>query len=200
MRLLAQLYYLLTKRLSYHRFNSPEKFNRLYTLDEDPFNVRDSRYEKHKFDLMMQVLGDQRFEYLLDIGCGTGGTTKRIANIAKHIVAIDFSERAIELAREYCQDEPNIEFCVADVTQFTYADPFDCFVCSEVLYYLPNDGLIRAIENMNLLATPGAVLVAVTRMDDETVFPELSRRFERLRSAKSKGWLRPFRIDLFQIK
>lgn len=200
MRFLAQLYYLLVKRMDYSRFNTPGKFDTLYTLDDDPFNVATSNYEQRKFDDLLHVLGHRRFKHTLDLGCGPGIMTARFAAYSDRITALDFSAKALELARQNCHHCTNVTFQQADVTTFVSNDKYDLFLCSEVLYYLSPDGFQRLISHIRQMAAPEAELVAICRMDDERVRNELEKSFVLLGERKSEKWLRPYVIYRFGVR
>ena len=55
-------------------------------------------------------------EVVLDVGCGSGGTTLAAATQAERVVGVDFSEPLVELARRRAQDARigNAEFVIAD--------------------------------------------------------------------------------------
>jgi SAM-dependent methyltransferase len=61
---------------------------------------------------------------VLDVGCGTGGSTRRIARIATlgEVMGIDLSSRMLELARERCTDEglDNVTFVRGDAQVFPF--------------------------------------------------------------------------------
>lgn len=52
---------------------------------------------------------------ILDIGCGNGVTSRRLAAMGARVVAIDFSETLIEIARNR-QSSPAIDYRVVDAT------------------------------------------------------------------------------------
>jgi len=54
---------------------------------------------------------------ILDVACGAGRFTRRMAEMGAHVVAFDFSERFIERAKQRTPaDVTNIEYHVADAT------------------------------------------------------------------------------------
>src|SRR5436190_21728526 len=63
-----------------------------------------------------ETLGNQRFNSILEIGCGTGKNTAFLVEIGKHVHALDFSQGMIEKAKEKVKAE-NVRFEMADITQ-----------------------------------------------------------------------------------
>jgi 2-polyprenyl-3-methyl-5-hydroxy-6-metoxy-1,4-benzoquinol methylase len=75
---------------------------------------------------------------VLEIGCGTGQLAALlIEQGVESYVGIDFSPKAIELAR---QAAPAGRFAVDDArTSNIYDEPHDALVCTEVLEHVPDD-------------------------------------------------------------
>ena len=56
-------------------------------------------------------------EHILDVGCGNGVTSRRLAHLGARVVAIDYSARFLELARSRSQDlSDRIEYRLVDAT------------------------------------------------------------------------------------
>ena len=82
-------------------------------------------------------LGSQRFDSILEIGCGTGKNTVFLAEIGRRVEAVDFSEGMIEKAKEKVRKE-NVRFSLMDITPpWQFGDrAFDLIVCSLVLEHI----------------------------------------------------------------
>lgn len=81
------------------------------SYDHDPNSTRDLDRQ-----VTTQILGQQRAEYLLELGCGTGKNTQFLATIATHVHALDFTEAMLAHARAKVP-APNVTFALADLTQ-----------------------------------------------------------------------------------
>ena len=92
-------------------------------------------------DLAASVLestfSGQRFQSIVETGCGTGRNTPFLATIGKKIHAIDFSERMMEKAKIKTNAE-NVTFTRADLTKQWPCDDVsaDLIVCSLVLEHI----------------------------------------------------------------
>lgn len=62
-----------------------------------------------------QLLNRADFTQVLEIGCGTGKNTTWLAQKAKALTAVDFSEEMMKLAQEKVT-APNVQFRQADIT------------------------------------------------------------------------------------
>jgi SAM-dependent methyltransferase len=105
-------------------------------------------------------------EQILDIGCGNGVTSRRLAHLGARVVAIDASVRFLELARSRSQDlSYRIEYRLVDATDEAQLlalgeGRFDALVCNMVLMDIPViDPLARAA--VRLLRPGGRFVFAV---------------------------------------
>jgi len=95
----------------------------------------------------------------LEIGCGTGAFARLLARRADRVVAVDLSPEMIRVARERSRDCPNIDFRVADVTDWAWpVGQFDCIATIAMLHHLP---FAETLARMRDALKPGGVLVAL---------------------------------------
>jgi len=97
----------------------------------------------------------------LDIGCGFGDTTERIAGLAGpggHAHGVDIAPRFIESANgEFAG--PNVSFAVADIQFDDLGGPYDYVFSRFGVMFCDNPG--AAMRNVRRRMAPGARLVAV---------------------------------------
>jgi SAM-dependent methyltransferase len=122
----------------------------------DPYKVA-SGAEVKKFDHAFSLLGNRYFEQGIEIGCGEGFNTWRVAKICKKVLALDISLLAIRRARKN-NPLPNIEFTTFDVTANSQKTGFDYVFCSETLYYLHINQLEDAIQKIISMAKKAGVI------------------------------------------
>jgi trans-aconitate 2-methyltransferase len=97
----------------------------------------------------LQLTGGER---VLDVGCGDGKVTAKIANLVPHgsVLGIDPSRNMIAFARGNfpAAAHPNLHFDVADVRTLPYRAEFDLVVSFNALHWVPEQeaalGRIRA--------------------------------------------------------
>jgi SAM-dependent methyltransferase len=93
---------------------------------------------------------------VLDAGCGRGELAERLADAGIEVVAIDQSERMVELTRVR-----GVDARVADVQELPFADgEFDVAVANFMLYHVPD--VDRALNELARVLSPGGRLVAAT--------------------------------------
>ncbi|HWB75958.1 MAG TPA: class I SAM-dependent methyltransferase [Nannocystaceae bacterium] len=95
---------------------------------------------------------------VLDVGCGTGGTTLAYARLPRECTGIDISAPMIELARVRAQREhSNATFVCDDVETHAFAPAsFATIVSRFGVMFFPDP--VRAFTNLRAAAQPGAQL------------------------------------------
>jgi SAM-dependent methyltransferase len=102
----------------------------------DPWDLENSALDQQSYGRQLALIGDRRYERVLEIGCAAGAFTRRLAPLADRVVAVDVAPSAIERARE---DVPaNVEFRVGDVMELDPVGdgPWELVVMSETIYYV----------------------------------------------------------------
>ena len=107
-----------------------ERFERLYESDPDPWDYGSSEYEREKYARTLAALGAGPFGRVLEVGCSIGIFTERLAPVCRELVAIDFSHRALELARQRLEDHDNVEIVQASFPEDVPEGPLDLIICS----------------------------------------------------------------------
>jgi SAM-dependent methyltransferase len=120
--------------------------------DGDPWRVGSSELDKASHEHQLGLLGEKRYERVLELGCGGGFFTRRLAEIADRIVAIDIASSAVEFAREPNFVSEAIDFRVADIVDYDprAEGPWDLVVMSETIYYL---GWVQPLFRVGWLAS-----------------------------------------------
>ena len=76
-------------------------------------------------------------DVVLDVGCGNGFNSYRIAEKAKKVVGVDFNEDYILFARKNYKRK-NLEFLNQDIMDFDNKMKFDVIILSNVLEHIEN--------------------------------------------------------------
>jgi trans-aconitate methyltransferase len=104
---------------------------------------------------LLTLLSPQPRERILDLGCGTGQLTQKIAAVGAEVIGIDQSLAMIEKATA---NYPHLQFAVADARDFQVEQPFDAVFSNAVLHWIPEpDAVIRCLREA---LKPGGRFVA----------------------------------------
>jgi SAM-dependent methyltransferase len=121
-----------------------QDFDRIALVSEDG-----ALHNDHYHNFLLQHL-PANCHSVLEIGCGTGGFARRLAERSSagsagilpatcaRVLALDLSPEMIRIAREQSAQFPNIEFQLADVSDWPLApESFDCIASIATLHHLP---------------------------------------------------------------
>ena len=162
-------------------------FETVYARWDDPWRSASPyyRYQRRKYEQVIQLLPRDRFGRALDLGCGLGLLAPMLAPRVEEFLGLDIAEGAINRARERSAHLPNVHFEQSDMLHLPkdLDGRFDLVLVLDVLYYLsPLDAelLKQLAERIADLLVPGGLCVLVNHY----FFPidsnsRLSRRIHR---------------------
>lgn len=127
-------------------------FDRIAMLATEEWNHNDTY---HSF-LLKHV--PAQCDQALDIGCGTGGFSRLLAQRAQHVLALDLSPQMIRLAQEHSRRFSHLEYQTADVLKYELPTAhFDCVVSIATLHHLPFAEMLSRMKEA--LKVGGTLLV-----------------------------------------
>ncbi len=98
--------------------------------------------------------------HALDLGCGGGQASLRLAARRYAVTGVDFSETAIALARA---NVPGVEFLVGDCLGLPFPDDaFGLAIDNHVLHCLVGDDRVRFLRETARVLRPGGLLFCET--------------------------------------
>lgn len=115
---------------------------------------------KHSFvwhfgESLIELLAPQPGQRILDLGCGTGHLTHKIAESGTDAVGLDASPEMIGQAR---QNFPKIKFTLQSATSMTFQEEFDAVFSNAALHWIPEADKVAA--GISAALKPGGRLVA----------------------------------------
>lgn len=133
------------------------------------YNQRAKEYEKvylnpaeqgdlQKAERIFQDLFAQKT--VLEIACGTGWWTERIAQTATSILATDVNESVIEIAKQKQMPE-NVTFAVADMFGFTADKNFDGVFAGFIWSHILLQDLDRFLDKVKSFLKPNGTFVLI---------------------------------------
>lgn len=79
-------------------------------------------HDNNILDKILEASDIQLTDHVVEIGCGKGVLTKRLAAVAKTVDVIEIDERWIEVAQDECREFSNIRFIHADIVKRQFLD------------------------------------------------------------------------------
>ena len=109
--------------------------------------------------LLDRILEGRQFQKTLDLGCGPGIQTVRLARHSKEVVGVDIADDLLRVARDRCRDYLNVRFVKEDARALSFdADSFEAiFAYGDVLSHIV-DGYEQAVSEISRVAKPGAMV------------------------------------------
>ena len=161
--------------------------------------------ESRYFDRFLRKSKLQFAGRVLDVGCGNGRFSRRIAQQAEHVVAIDVAPHD-----EWNQAQSGLEFAVGNAEELAFPDrSFDTVFAMNMLHHTESPA--RAIGEIHRVCKPGGQIIIVepnrwnplgyvhlTLMGNHQHFP--TRRFlELARGGLSTPELRQFECHCYPV-
>ena len=129
-------------------FNN-QKAVEIYTAKTELFPIEETLFKKH-------LTTPQR---ILDLGCGTGRTTRHLKDMGHKVIGVDIAPQMIQQAEAL---HPDIPFQVGDATQLNHPDEyFDSvlFSFNGLDYIYPETDRIQALQEINRVLKHGGLFL-----------------------------------------
>ena len=152
----------------------------------DSWKLESSAFEQAKYNRQLELLGGARWRRVLEIGCGAGAFTGRLAMVADYVLALDVAPSAIARAQKTTPANRSVEFSVEDVmvSDLDAEGRWDLVVMSETVYYL---GWLHTFFEVGWLAgrifdatTPGGKFMMTNTFGDDEQLPWILRTYRDL--------------------
>lgn len=154
-------------------------FDRLALLDSEGWSANN-----HYHDFLLRYVPADCLS-ALEIGCGTGAFSRRLAERSKQVVALDLSSEMIRVARSRSAQFPNIEYRRVDVMSHDLpASGFDCVATIATLHHLP---LREVILKLRQAVKPNGLLIILDLFEPERNLLKLSGWHDNLANLVACG-------------
>jgi 2-polyprenyl-3-methyl-5-hydroxy-6-metoxy-1,4-benzoquinol methylase len=114
----------------------------------------DVSYHKILIPTIMRLIGDVTGKKIIDVGCGSGYLTAKLAHHASYVLGVDPSRKMIEIANREYNQIPHLEFVNESIEDFSNTrsdNEFDVAVSNMSLITIPDlDETLRAISSLLL--------------------------------------------------
>ncbi|MEO0771656.1 MAG: methyltransferase domain-containing protein [Pseudomonadota bacterium] len=112
-------------------------------------------------DHLLEVAALQPGERVIDIGCGTGLSTRRAGRVAGHVTGVDIAEQMLVKARASAKGQDNVDFQCADAQIHAFEDGvFDAVISRFGVMFFADPS--AAFANIARAVKPGGRMVFMT--------------------------------------
>ena len=133
---------------------------------------KDCKTYENLVDRIKKVL--TRNMFALELACGTGLLSVRLAGSVKHLEATDFSKEMISKAKGKTHSS-RLHFSAQDATNLSYADKtFDAVIISNALHIMPEPEI--ALSEIRRVLKQDGILIAPTFTAAGSIFGRLKIR------------------------
>ena len=138
--------------------------------------------------IVIDQLNDLPFKSLIDIGCGDGRLLKELVVLypEKRFLGVDYSKRAIQLARAM---NPDLDYRIFDIIQDPLKELFDVATLVEVLEHIPLNQIDTFISSLaTALNENGRLVLTVPHKNS----PLLEKHIQHFTGAALEELLTPY--------
>ena len=120
--------------------------------------------------LLDTATGSERFGTAIDVGCGEGWVTERLAPRCAEVLAVDISDTALGRARERCAHAANVRFQRWDLLRDPPLGEFDLVLAMGVFEVFRRPSAMRRVRRriLDMTAPGGHLLVTTTKQSPVT--------------------------------
>lgn len=123
--------------------------------------------DKWDGDLFFELLELNKIDKVLEIGCGTGRLSLKVAPKVRSFTGIDISEKTIEKAKEHLRFD-NISLICADFLEYIFNEKYDLVFSSLTFMHIKEKS--EAITKIsNLLNENGRVVLSIDKNKDKYI-------------------------------
>ncbi len=130
--------------------------------------------------LVINTLGIDSHDVVLDVACGPGLITCAIAEVAKCVTGVDITPAMIQQARQKKQNRPNMEWVIGDVEPLPFNDAQFSVVVTRYSFHHFLDP-ISVLGEMVRVCEPGGTIGVVDMFTSSEAQAQGLNRMEQLR-------------------
>ena len=138
-------------------------FGSLYSDSYDLlYEEKNYKGECDVLERIFQEYAETQITSILDLGCGTGNYTLRLAERGYEVCGVDISESMLEIAREKIQNTPaSIQFFYSDIASIQLDRQFDAAIMMFAVlgYQHTNEQITKTLKNISTHLKAGSLLI-----------------------------------------
>lgn len=140
-------------------------YNAAYYLNDcggyKDFKLSNGKILDIRLQKLLYFLDPQKDDIILDVGCGRGEFANAISHYCKKVIAIDYSNDAISIAKKTFGENERVEFICGDIMELEPKKAYDKIIMADVFEHIEQN----IIENLlcriseKLLKRGGVLLI-----------------------------------------
>lgn len=139
-----------------------------------------------KIDKILDVAEVTEGKKVLDVACGTGVLiSDYLRRNVKKCIAVDFSERMIEIAKNKFSQYDNVELLCADAEQYEFPEKYDCVVIYNAFPHFADRK--QLFENLSKCLENGGRITVAHGMSREALIKHHSGSAEKVSTVLPEG-------------
>ena len=124
-----------------------------------------------------------------DLGAGEGTLSQLLAKNARSVIAVDISERMVEVGTQLAKDHPNLEYRLGDIEEPPIEDgSIDLAIFSQALHHANSPQ--RAVQSAYRILRPGGRIA---------ILDLLAHSFEQARELYADLWMGFSEVELLRL-
>lgn len=100
------------------------------------------------FDPFLQSLVPERARSVLDVGCGLGRLTAKLARTDRQVTGIDLSTEMIARAVRSAAGTHGVSFLAGNFLSMDFGEPVDCVITAATLHHMPCPDAVLRMANL----------------------------------------------------
>jgi ABC-2 type transport system ATP-binding protein len=129
-----------------------------------------------------ELLKEKKLGKVLELGCGTGLYTETLIKNSDSILATDFSDEMIEMAKKKRGNLKNVKFQKADALDLEFEiENFDTVFMANLIHIIGNaEKLIQ--ESSKVLKKGGSIIITSFAIDEMSFFNRISMGYRYIKT------------------
>lgn len=128
------------------------------TVKEMMLDQNAETIDKQDVTEILSVIPDFTGKRVLELGAGIGRFSRKIAESADSVIAVDFIQKFCDKNLEVNHDLANLKVVCSDVTKLDYEpEQFDVIFSNWLMMYLNEDEMVKVLNNILKWLAPGGI-------------------------------------------
>lgn len=168
-------------------------FDATFAAHPDPWRTHTARDEASKRQAILRALGRGRTGRVLELGCGNGSNSVRLARRALYLSACDGTVTATRLTRAALAEAPGARVCTCVLPNQFPRGRFEAIVIAELLYYMLRWQMQQLARRVARALVPGGRVVLAHHHIDFHDTAQTARAIHgRWLAATQQAWTRRY--------